>query len=386
MAKVGLFLRGARGKFAGSVLQKGEKGTIIRENVKAANPQTEKQMLQRIAFATVALAAKYMIPIIGQSFEGRPNQKENRRAFIKANVEKLKNEFIKYNGLGNAPAVSPDLSSALGKGVSTLVPNGYQVSNGTLLCPEWLRIYRSTENAFTCDGNINQSMDVAIGDTVNPALVLGLLGLHVGDQITAVGVLTRNGEDNIISFPNSGGDYNRYGKVAASRLVFDADEDWWADQSVELESAENLEQFKRQLATAIGNCINKEKSDLIFVDAFLRELENGMAVTHETGSDDVVITMNGILSANFINRDHILGNPQVEPWKLKAAGYFISNFKNNGWQYSTCELAELAPGTIDNVNTYHGARFLMAQESYIKAGSADSNLYTRRGGDVNVIS
>ena len=61
MAKTGIWLRGARGKLAGNVLFKGENAAIIRENVTPRNPQSAKQMLQRVAFATVSQAAKFIL-------------------------------------------------------------------------------------------------------------------------------------------------------------------------------------------------------------------------------------------------------------------------------------------------------------------------------------
>lgn len=387
MAKVGLFLRGARGKFAGSVLQKGEKGTIIRENVKAANPQTQKQMLQRIAFATVSLAAKYMLPIIGQTFEGRPNEKENRRAFLKANVTKLRNEFVKYNGLGNLPAATPDITSALPKSVSALVPNAYMISNGSLILPDWMRVYRGQRNEFVCDDGPSVEMLVPFGDALNPASVIELIGLHVGDQITACGILTRNGEENVIEFDNSLNDYVRFGKVAASRLVFDADEDWWADNSVEIEAGGDIAAAKEAIVNAIMNCVNDEKTDPTFKGTFGRWLTTNLVLAPVAGDESKFkISATGYNALTWIVDGRILGDPGNEPWKLKAAGYFISNFKNGYWHYSNCELAEIAPGTITRDNTYHGARYLAAQESYIKTTDENSDKFTRRGGDVNVIS
>lgn len=386
MAKVGLFLRGARGKFAGSVLQKGEKGTIIRENVKAANPQTQKQMLQRIAFATVSLASKYLLPIIGQTFEGRPNEKENRRAFLKANVTKLRNDFVKYNGLGNLPAASPDITSALPKGVSALVPNAYVVANGSLLLPDWLMIYRDRHNDLMTEESQDVRMTVHTGDVVNPATVLEMIGLHVGDQITACGILTRNGEENVIEFDNSLGDYVRYGKVAASRLVFDADEDWWAEQSVEITGV--VEDDKASMLEAILACINTDKTDPVFKAAFTTWITEMLQMSPVAGDEGAfgIRLINGN-AMDWINTGHILGDPAAEPWKLKAAGFFISNFSNGYWHYTNCELAEVAPGVvITRDNTYHGARYLTAQETYVKTTDENSDKFTRRGGDINAIS
>lgn len=52
MAKVGFWLRGASGKFAGASLGKDQKGdTIIRESVAPANPNTVSQIMQRMKLA-----------------------------------------------------------------------------------------------------------------------------------------------------------------------------------------------------------------------------------------------------------------------------------------------------------------------------------------------
>ena len=61
MAKAGFWLKGARGKLAGSVLQKSAvAGTIIRENVTPKNPRSQAQATRR---ATFAPAAKFYSPL-----------------------------------------------------------------------------------------------------------------------------------------------------------------------------------------------------------------------------------------------------------------------------------------------------------------------------------
>ena len=70
MALSGFWLRGARGKLAGSVLQKGVDGTIIREKVKPSNPNSEGQKIQRMIFGSVAMAYSVLKTICDHSFEG----------------------------------------------------------------------------------------------------------------------------------------------------------------------------------------------------------------------------------------------------------------------------------------------------------------------------
>lgn len=54
MAKAGFWLRGAKGTFAGAVVQKGSSGTVIREKVDPVNVKSPGQVEQRAAFAVAA--------------------------------------------------------------------------------------------------------------------------------------------------------------------------------------------------------------------------------------------------------------------------------------------------------------------------------------------
>ena len=90
MAKAGFWLQGAKGKLAGTILQKGEGGTIQRIATDPKNPQTNRQMMQRIIFATVAQAARYMRPIINNSFEGITDPALAIRHFRKINCDQVR--------------------------------------------------------------------------------------------------------------------------------------------------------------------------------------------------------------------------------------------------------------------------------------------------------
>ena len=65
MAKSGVWLRGARGKFAGSVLQKAAGGaTVVRENVSPSNPKTALQTTQRAKFKLMSQIASALSNVI----------------------------------------------------------------------------------------------------------------------------------------------------------------------------------------------------------------------------------------------------------------------------------------------------------------------------------
>lgn len=121
MAKVGFWLRGARGKLAGSVLVNSPQGTIVRENKTPANPKTRSQALQRAIFATVTKSAVDLAPVVESAFDGKKNGAESRREFVKLNVAQLRKV---YNEQGEA--------TLLPKGSVNQVPNRLIISNGSL--------------------------------------------------------------------------------------------------------------------------------------------------------------------------------------------------------------------------------------------------------------
>lgn len=121
MAKVGFWLRGARGKLAGSVLANSPQGTIVRENKTPANPKTHAQALQRAIFATVTKSAVDLAAVVESAFDGKKNGVESRREFVKLNVAELRKV---YKEDGEA--------ILLPKGSINQVPNHLILSNGSL--------------------------------------------------------------------------------------------------------------------------------------------------------------------------------------------------------------------------------------------------------------
>lgn len=82
MAYTGLWLKGARGKFAGGVLQNSPGGTILRENVKPSNPQTRAQVETRTGFKLMSQLAASLAPVIAIRREGALSP---RNVFVKTN-------------------------------------------------------------------------------------------------------------------------------------------------------------------------------------------------------------------------------------------------------------------------------------------------------------
>lgn len=122
MAKVGFWLKGARGKLAGSVLANSPTGTIIRENKVGANPKTMSQAVQRACFATASKTSVALKAVVESAFDGARNGEESRRAFVALATQALKAQYL--NGAKTLHLV--------GKKSVLEVPNILQVSKGNL--------------------------------------------------------------------------------------------------------------------------------------------------------------------------------------------------------------------------------------------------------------
>lgn len=87
MAKTGFWLRGAKGKLAGTTLYKGKQGTVQREIVTPTNPQTHTMMAHRALFAECAkFYSNGMKAFFKFAFERKPANLTDFNAFMKANV------------------------------------------------------------------------------------------------------------------------------------------------------------------------------------------------------------------------------------------------------------------------------------------------------------
>lgn len=122
MAKVGFWLKGARGKLAGSVLANSPSGTIIRENKVGTNPKTWAQAVQRACFATASKTSVALKEVIQSAFDGKKNGEESRLEFVALATKYLKSQY--ENG--------SDVVHLLEKKDTKQVPNILQVSKGSL--------------------------------------------------------------------------------------------------------------------------------------------------------------------------------------------------------------------------------------------------------------
>lgn len=174
MALAGFWLRGARGKLAGSVLQKSTDGrTMMRENVKPSNPKTQAQMIQRMIFATIAAAYSRMRSITDHSFEGTQYGSKSQQKFMRLNLQRLR---AFYPTSSNPEAlVETDLAD-----IMAYATRGDAGDSGAGLI-----IAQGSLGSVPLIKNNGQAVGFGSAMTANTVkAVLEALGAEIGDQIT----------------------------------------------------------------------------------------------------------------------------------------------------------------------------------------------------------
>ena len=134
MAIVNLWLRGARGKFAGSSLSKGPNGeTIAREVVTPTNPNTNKQIYQRMIMATIMAAYSAGKEIFDHSFEGKAKGSACQQEFMKRNLLNLRGGVASdINKIAQGSLTTKTCENiVVGPKTQTPVPGNFIVSHGS---------------------------------------------------------------------------------------------------------------------------------------------------------------------------------------------------------------------------------------------------------------
>lgn len=186
MAKTGFWLRGAKGKLAGTTIYKGKTGTIQREIVSPSNPRSEGQMRQRARFlSAVRFYSRANQRYFKFAFESKRQGESDFNAFMRNNIRLAPYISQPQSNAIGFPMVAPwlmtmgSLSSAL-----TTIINGPQLAPGRVACTLRFRIK---------DGEVGSTI-AAISESIMSAYN----GLQVGDIVT---VVTMNSEVRGASYP-----------------------------------------------------------------------------------------------------------------------------------------------------------------------------------------
>lgn len=182
MAKTGFWLRGAKGKLAGTTMYKdpttGE--TIMREVVTPSNPKTDAQMVQRVIMATVGSAYSLTKEITDHSFEGMKAGRETMSYFMKQNVLFCREKIASMLAEG---LLYDDIYNFIKVGEKGFVPNQYQLSMGSLPKVEASILTKSLGGVSVQNVGLVQP----VKENTYQA-VINALGLKRGDQLTFISV------------------------------------------------------------------------------------------------------------------------------------------------------------------------------------------------------
>ena len=375
MAKVGLWLRGARGKYAGGVLQKGENGTTLRENVTPKNPQSVEQMAQRIAFGTVTNAAAKMIDIIGLSFEGISDPKMARREFIKVNNAKLRKLVDQY-----LQSSLPDgqYIALKAKNVGQICPNPYIMSRGSLAMPELI----GTSTQVT--------VNLPWGNTYTAAQLWELLfGLQPGDQITQPYIASRNGADVAVEYQADGlitvnglqipveYDWQRYTVFMAPRIVLKSDTTGQDSLTIPAYSEGVVVPDVDAVQDVLRSIVDMEKTNEIFLESLLEGIGD---VTR--GDHSVEVLRTPLLFT--------LLQPS-QTWEMMCYCFIVSRYVNGKWTFTNSVMqwnedfdGDSAGGPAEAPN-YTGLCPEVAIYSYVGTGPQGTTDYLTTGTTANVV-
>lgn len=171
-----MLLGHARGKVGDVVFARvnGQQITRARAAV-VKNPQTEKQMIQRIILNTVIQAYSRMSEICDHSFEGVAVGQDNMSKFMRENMSILR-KFVADYAAENGTFVG--CYAFVPKGLNMFTPNQWKIATGQL--PEVI-----LSEVSPTDGAVIAITSAGVIPTY--AEIITSLGLQRGDQLTFIG-------------------------------------------------------------------------------------------------------------------------------------------------------------------------------------------------------
>lgn len=361
MAKAPFWLRGGKGKLAGTVLFKGETGTIVRENVAPHNPQSGGQMKQRAVFATVTQAAKLMLPIIGISFEGITAEKLNRRKFVQLNSTYLGN--LARNIL--TTGTNPRGLRFSGKGNAQLIGNPYIISRGTLKLP--MQGYAIINNGDIPAPQQAYTINVPFGEYTSLQLWELIYGLKPGSQLTFpyITCSTNPSSKFAMEITDEAGnviDGIRYASFSAPRIVLKTE----SDNYFEITDVTTPAQLETYLADGV---VDEKTEDYCL--GYFSEVSIGAAANNH-----LPVT----ISPNYEDMFSTAGR------SIAACGLIYSELDANGnWRYTNSQMVTFAASNIkladgQFVADYYGLKLENAINTYRKTNTTDKN-YLQTGGE-----
>ena len=170
-----MLLGHARGKVGSLVFSRQNGKQVTRAKAETVrNPQTEKQIVQRIILNTISQAYSRMAAITDHSFEGKSNPSENMAAFMKRNMNELRSKISKAVDEGFS---FEEITNFAPIGTSNFVYNPLIISMGALPKIPVISVTSGT----------GAKTEAVTANTYQA--VIDAFGLQRGDQLTFVNIV-----------------------------------------------------------------------------------------------------------------------------------------------------------------------------------------------------
>lgn len=296
MAKIMSPLVGqGKGKIGAQVLYRANGEQLIRARaIEVKNPQSNAQMAQRIAVATVSKLTASLRGIVDHSFEGIPYGEKSVRFFNSKATLLLKAALINRK-MGMAPVVPGDAPV----GTCPNVP----LSKGSLIEP-------SLQYQTTFSGNplVAQVLPIVSGLTANATLgdFLSALGIGITDQLTFVWAVTEE-------FASAYSEEETFSglRFAFARVNFKADAVLTTPVFVEVPN----ETEHYLLNSAILDLDKSSNYDLI------RFLDDGSDMNVYFTADYIVPAAAAVIRSSYVNGDWRRSNTELRTaWPVFEGG------------------------------------------------------------------
>lgn len=178
MSKGNMLLGHARGKVGSLVFSRSNGEQIVRAKADVVkNPQTEKQMIQRIILNTVAQAYSNMSAIVDHSFEGVSAGQASMSEFMRANMQAIRTKVATQISANYSFEEIYDFSPLK---TNKLAINEYVISKGKL-----------PEVVATLEDGVDYAQMPLSANTYQG--VINEYGLKRGDQLTFIGIVYNSG-------------------------------------------------------------------------------------------------------------------------------------------------------------------------------------------------
>ena len=345
------------------------------------NPKTPKQTAQRLIFATVTQATKFLAGIIDHSFEGKTFGGVSKNYFQKLNMNYLRK--LAAIDFAEAPAAVDANVFMSTRGISALIPNKYIISDGSL-APSTLKVARNTSGEGT-----NLIIPTATARVYNDVLASGERYVTYGDLLKAVfGIQSADEQITLVSIIRTSEGYRYafngeptmpgwmipYTAMSARRLVLKSDIDL-SEQIIYTDTTGAvLDSGEERLRDAVESAFGDTKTDTAFRRAIVQNLEFIFSDPETQGVFDVITSqVNQIALDDFFEDED--GNGHAY-----AAGIIRSRRNGGNWLRSRSVMVLAKPST--SLLTNFGLDWNSAQQAWFETETiADNPEFLDEGGD-----